>query len=685
MIGAAAAYMSGLFFASFFIDPKGVLMYASAAVLIIIYGRRMKFTMTDLALIGGAFTAAVLVSTVYTSAVYRPAAGYAGHTGSFTGTVEDYVRYDGDRLSYTLSGRINGERRARVTYFSDDIGADFGDEVTLEGCAFEAPERDYLFDEVGTYRARHIELKAVRAEEVTVVQTDSRRLKKLLTRYRDSVIAGMRAETGSDCGSFLAGMVFGEKRYLESNTRSALYRTGIGHVLAVSGLHVSVIAALIMALLRAARVNRYVAFAVMNAFIIILTALANYPVSALRAAIMLDIMYSARLFLRQNDPLNSLAIAALLISVSDPYCVFNSGFLLSVAGTAGIAVFAPYMTAKMERETLPQRFLVTLVAAVCTTLSVFPLCLYYFDETSLVSPFTNMLLLPLCTAAMVLGLVYLLTLGLLPVLKTAAGLIKLILLISDGVSSVPAFHISDTSGLLWLISAVSAAAIAAVCMFRRSRRTVAAMTAGAVVLFTVSSAVTSAVRRNGFRAAVLGSGNNAAVVITHDGHTEIADLSGHYRSAEYVRKYLAANGISSPEMIMLTKNVQSVYSAYEKELALYPADSRIVTGDTQIYCGDALTAGDGALSVESSGCTMTYSSGELTVKYKGSEITFAPASQQSSGGGLTVYYGRLPSERVPERGALYTDENVDTDEVLTGMNCCEIVAARSGEYRIRRL
>ena len=47
--------MSGLFFASFFMDAKGVLMYAAAAVLVILYGRRRKFPLHDYAIIGGAF------------------------------------------------------------------------------------------------------------------------------------------------------------------------------------------------------------------------------------------------------------------------------------------------------------------------------------------------------------------------------------------------------------------------------------------------------------------------------------------------------------------------------------------------------------------------------------------------------------------------------------------------------
>lgn len=681
MIGAAAAYMSGLFFASFFMDAKGVLMYVAAAVLVVLYGRRRSFTKIDYTVIGGFFAFAVFMSLLYSYAAYLPAQLYSGQTDSYAGEVEDVVRYDGDRVSYTLYGRMGSGRLTRVSWFSDDIGADLGDTVAIGECTFAAPESDYLFDAETVYKSRHIALNATRAKDVAVRHKDGFMLRRALRDFREKTIAEFRAEMGDDCGGFLAGMVFGEKRSLDGNTRSVLYRTGIGHVLAVSGLHVSIIAALIMLLLKRLHVNRFVAFAAVNVLLIALIALANYPVSALRAAIMLDIMYSAALFRRQSDSLNSLAVAVLLIAMHDPYCVYNAGFMLSVAGTAGVAVFAPYMTKNMERETMRQRLVIALVTAICTTLSVFPLCMYYFDETSLVSPFANILLLPMCTVAMVCGLVYLLTFGLLPVLRIAAGVIKLILLISDAVASVPIFHTSDDTGLLSGLLLISAGVIIGVFIFCRDRRTLAVMTACTIALFTAASAVTGIVRRNSFRAAVLGSGSNAAVVVTHGGRADIVDLSGHYRSAEFVRKYLTVNGIASADTVLLTKNVQSGYSTYEKELELFPAYTKVVTGNTKIYCGDAQTAGD-SVTVQSGGCELSYEGGELTVTYEGREISFVPASDEGGRGGVTVYYGRRKSDDVPERGAIYTDDT--DDEILSG-NDFEIVVSRGGEYRIRRL
>lgn len=684
MIGAAAAYMSGLFFASFFADVRGLLIIAAAAALVLCYGRKKSFSRADYGIIAVSFTAAAAVSLAYTYAVYRPVAAYDGVSGSFTGRVTEYTKYDGDMTSYTLSGRINGVTRAKISYYGSDLDADHGDVVSFGECSFKAPVSDYLFDSESWYRSRHIYLEAGSAKDITVTHTDSRRLKKLIAAYRENVVSQFRTALGEDCGGFLAGMVFGEKRSLDDNTRTALYRTGIGHVLAVSGLHVSIIAALLMTLLGRLNVNRYLSFALMNLLLLGLTAMANYPVSAVRAAIMLDLMYAARLFRRQNDSLNSLALASLLICVTDPYCIGNPGFMLSLSGTFGAAVFAPFMIGKMEKDTFVRKLSAVLVGAVCITASVFPLSLYYFDETSLVSPFTNVILLPLCSAAMILGLVHIMTFGLVPALHAAGAIIKAILFISDSVAKIGAFHVSGDRGLRTLLL-VSGAAVILAYLFTESRRKTAVLIVCAVVAFSGASAVSGIVRRRGFRAAVLGSGNNAAVVIMHDGSADIVDLSGHYRSAEHVRKYLTVNGIAAPDTVLLTKNVQAQYSAYEKELGLFPADKWIASGETAIYCGEAEIAEGESFTVYSGGCVIDYDGGVLAVGYKGRELSFAPAAGNGGDTGITVYYGRLKGDAVPDRGGIYLDKNENTDEQFSGMNDFEIAVSGDGKYRIRRL
>ena len=71
-------------------------------------------------------------------------------------------------------------------------------------------------------------------------------------------------KTGDESGNFLAGMIFGEKQSIDPDIKNSLYRVGIGHILSVSGLHVSIIALAFMAVFSLLRINKYVSFGLTN-------------------------------------------------------------------------------------------------------------------------------------------------------------------------------------------------------------------------------------------------------------------------------------------------------------------------------------------------------------------------------------------------------------------------------------
>ncbi|MDE6092172.1 MAG: ComEC/Rec2 family competence protein, partial [Ruminococcus sp.] len=343
MIGITAGYVSGLFFASFFTDLWHLLIPAGIFLAFVLIGIQNKFSVNDFAMVAISFALAFVSGEIYTHFLYNDIISYNNKEGNFSGIIEDYDSYDNDKARYILRGKINGVCTARVSFYSDELDAEYGDKVIIENCTFKKMTGDYLFDSESYYKSDRIFLTAEKADGVTVEKRNSYRIKNFLMDYRERIISDFRIVLGDDCGGFLAGMVFGEKSILDGSIKTSLYRTGIGHVMAVSGLHISVMAMFVMLILNFFRINKFVSFGLVNIFMLFMVTMANSPVSAIRAMIMLDIAFSAKLFLRQNDTFNSLAIAVLLICLENPYAVYSSGVQLSVAGTFGAGVFAPYM------------------------------------------------------------------------------------------------------------------------------------------------------------------------------------------------------------------------------------------------------------------------------------------------------------------------------------------------------
>ena len=374
------------------------------------------------------------------------------------------------------------------------------------------------------------------------------------------------------------------------------------------------------------------------------------------------------MFYRQNDTFNSLAWAALIICTVNPYSIYSSGFILSFAGTFGIGVFAPYMTKNMKRDTAVQKLKYDFTTAVCASVMIFPFSMYYFDETSLISPISNIILVPLCTVSMLIGIVYILTGGLIPIIYAAYIFIKPVIYLSEETASVNTLHISKGSEYSAYILLCLTAVCVAVHMIFGKRKLLTAVISVSFVMFSAFCTAYSAWRYNNFIISVLGKGTNASAVICYKGDVNIIDLSGNYKSPEYIRKYLDINGIGDINNLVLTKNISSLYAPYMHDFEYYKINNIIKSDD-----GFGM---DGGFSAD-------YCDNVLSVDFSDCTIVLSPAKSGKEYGGLNIFYGNIPSSADIHHDSIYLDEYDDHE--LSGMNNFEIIVYSGGVYRIRSL
>ena len=675
MILAAAAYIAGLFFASFF-TITAVLICATAAAAILLIGRYCGMNRADFVIAAVVFAVGAGYMSAYTALKYDPVIAYEGKTAGFSGEVTGIRIYSGGKAQYTLSGKIDDARSADITLYTDDLGAEYGDIISIENCTFALPEGDYLYDRTDKLRSEGVFLTAEKADGISLSEKNTHKLKRRLTSYREKMCRRFDEEMGAENGELLAGMVFGQTSGIDSDTRTSLSRCGIAHMLAVSGLHVSIAAFLLMELLKKLRIRRYIAYGILNVFLILLIIMADSPISAVRASIMLDMMYAAGLFRRQNDTFNSLSTAVLLICLANPYTIYSSGFCLSVTGTFGIGVAAPYFIEAIPGDSvkwwLPSGF----IAMLCTSLCIMPLSMLYFDETSLVSPIMNMFVVPLCTTVLIFGLVYVFTGGMISLLAPARYVIEAVLHITDTASRIRYTHFSASDRTIWL-AFVLAAVIALIQLIVKRRKITAYAAAAACCIMLMTSTYYSYKRYNELTVAVLGRGSNAAVVVTYRGRTDVVDLSGHHKTAAYVRKYLMQNGIDSVDMLVLTSRIPSQYSAYAGEFSHIEIRGIAASEDTAVYGAEnAVTYGSEGFFCDLGSYTLTLEDDILTVSNGSEDLYFIPGKTGKVPEGRCFYYGSIPS------GTEIASDSVVLNEET---NNIEIVLSEDGTNSTRRL
>ena len=207
-----------------------------------------------------------------------------------------------------------------------------------------------------------------------------------------------------DAGIFEA-MLLGEKTNLEDEVKIRYQMAGIIHILAISGLHISVMGIGFFDLLKKAGLGNIAAG--MLALIVLLQygILTGESVSAMRAVCMFLLAVGARIAGRTYDLMTALAVSAVLLLLDAPANLYNSGFWLSFGAVAGLGVVAPVLTGYLKTEKrLVGTVTKTLVSSIAVQMTTLPIMLRIYGEISLAGFFLNLLVLPTVSAVLVSGI-----------------------------------------------------------------------------------------------------------------------------------------------------------------------------------------------------------------------------------------------------------------------------------------
>lgn len=255
-------------------------------------------------------------------------------------------------------------------------------------------------------------------------------------RFKEKCISVMKEKLSFDSAALLSGMVFGEKSDLSNSLRNAFKVCGVSHILAVSGLHVSLWCGILAALLRLLGLSEKTKNAISVVFLIFLCTVSAFTPSVIRASFMSGLTFAAPFFRRRPDALNSLGFAVTLILILNPYILLNPSFVLSALATAGV-LFSSFAEGLIKRPKLKGKFKNKVydffasgaLVSVCSSLFTLPACAYFFKSFSLIAPFANIFVVEPSFYAMLSGMVLTL-LSFLP-FSFADGIFKALFLIPE--------------------------------------------------------------------------------------------------------------------------------------------------------------------------------------------------------------------------------------------------------------
>lgn len=270
-------------------------------------------------------------------------------------------------------------------------------------------------------------------------------------------------DINNDAVALIKALVVGDRRELfESDFYNQVKVTGLAHLVAVSGAHLVIVIGLVSSCVRAIRLPRTLSVCIQLGFLFAYLVIVGFPVSCIRAAVMAGVGLLSFVSHKRSYALSSLGAAIIALMVLDPSASSSVSFALSALSTLGIIVFSPLLCSwipsvgKRFHALAVEPFSLTFSALILT----FPLSMCTFSQFAIISPFSNIVAVPLVTVVCALGVLSFLALPIAPIfhllIQFSYFFAMTLVYVVDALSAIPfaALPIDASMELLTLFSVV---------------------------------------------------------------------------------------------------------------------------------------------------------------------------------------------------------------------------------------
>lgn len=488
-----------------------------------------------------------------------------GTNRQLTVTVTDYHSRETIRAFVPAELKLDGRRYKVLVYLYDGLDLKPGDSLTS----------DFYLRYTATgenqapihYRGEGYFLLLYPNEDCKVTP-GSLQLRFLPAELRHRLLQILEDSFPDAAVGFAKALLLGETDALSYAEDSALKLSGIRHVVAVSGLHISIVYSLVYFVsLHRRKMTVFLGIPLLFLF----AAVAGFTPSVMRACIMQTIMLLSVLMRKEHDPPTALSIAALILLAVNPLTISSVGFQLSVASVAGIFLLYKRISDRMNDSVWTELFLRKPIAvkvmrygigsiAVSLSASLFtiPLCAYYFGVVSLIGILTNLLCMWAITILFYgIGLTGILGFFSAPLASALGWLlswpIRGILWLAEVMSKMPlsAVYSHNFGIVLWLVISY---AFLLVYLMGKWRYNTHPVWYSCVILFCVILVTWIRPMTEDFRCTVLDVGQGQCILLQSNGRTVMVDCGGDddAAAADTAAAQLANMGIRKLDGLIIT-------------------------------------------------------------------------------------------------------------------------------------
>jgi len=381
-----------------FLPIQGTFAVLSAAgvlfVLSLLIKKTRRAAAVPICLLSCVLASVVFLSFYYGS--YAPQNQLAGKKAEISFYITELPEKTNNGYSYTVKTESvsleNSPQNIKLALFSKNkINADYNQLVTARVNLNAVAENGY--QSYGRY-ADGIFLSAY-AYDFRVTQEAADYFLAPLFAFKEKVVDYILEKLSGDDAALSVALVTGCRSYISDDLYYQLKLCGIMHIIAVSGLHLSVFAGTLYFLLKKLSFPKIICVTLLSVFILLYMAFIGFTPSILRAGIMLLTVCAAKLMRQKADTLNSLGLAVFLICLN-PYAVTDVGAMLTVSSVLGIVCVYPQLKIESRRKSSVLHYSAdTAVLSVSVMITTLPVMYLFFGYQSFICVLLNIIMIPL--------------------------------------------------------------------------------------------------------------------------------------------------------------------------------------------------------------------------------------------------------------------------------------------------
>jgi len=431
LIYLCSSFIGGILFASFFISSLffEIIICVIGLIMIGVFWKKKEVIVIGFCLLSFSLGA---VDLNYQNNLVKKSSliGFNGEEVSFTGIVSKEVER-GFNKSQMVVDVSNGKVLITTDKYSP---VEYRDKIKVVG-QIEVPEKKDNFD-YGGYLAKDGISATMYFPSIEIIEKGNYKnvIEKSISQiylFKNKMGEEIRNYIPSSLSPIAEGLILGNDSKMDKEMKDKLSKSGLSHIIAISGSHIVVFSAMLFEVLLFLGLWRKQAQIGVIIFTFLYVFLVGLPASAVRAGIMVSLLFLAQILGRQSFNLRTLVLAASFILLLNPLLLkFDLGFQLSFLAVLGLILMGPVFNHWLNLIFKDRMGFVRDLLAMTLSAQVFtiPLLIYSFGCFSVVSFVSNILAVPPTPLLMALGLLLPLIGMILPILGWIIAIPLIILL-----------------------------------------------------------------------------------------------------------------------------------------------------------------------------------------------------------------------------------------------------------------